>query len=114
MKLGDKAEQGEQREVRLARDSIGLYRLETEELTAADEISEEDEFPQYGDFLDCLTSTGGPNPEFNVEVWVECPSQLAQQLVSLEIEAGECFRIQSARKNGAGEWTYSIEEAAAP
>jgi hypothetical protein len=114
MNLNDKAEQGNKREVRLARDSMGLYKLQSEELTGADQVTDEDEFPQYGDFLDCMTTTGGADPSFNVEVWVECPSQLAQQLVDLEIDVGDVFRIKSTYKDEAGEWTYTVEESDTP
>jgi hypothetical protein len=108
MNIGDKAEQADSDEVRLARDSMGVYRLESEMLTEADEISDEDSFPQYGDFLKAKTTTGGANPTFDVPVWVECPSDLAQQLVELEVEPGDGFRIQQVQKNGSGEWQYSV------
>lgn len=110
MKLGDKAEQSEQDEVRLARDSNGLYRLESEELVPADEISDEDEFPKYGDFLSCRTTTGGAEASWNTPVLVECPGSLAKQLVEMEVEEGDGFRINSARKNASGEWEYSTSE----
>lgn len=110
MKLGDKAERADSDEVRLARDSVGMYRLEDNELVGADEISDEDEFPKYGDFLQCVTTTGGASPEWNVPVYVECPGSLAQQLVGMEIEVGDAFRINNCRKNAAGEWEYSVSE----
>lgn len=109
MKLGDKASAGSEEEVRLARDSMGLYKIDDDELVPADEIGT-DEFPQYGDFLPCLTSSGGRDPSWNMEVFVECPSSLAKQLVDMEIGTGDAFRINSVRKGPDGSWTYSVSE----
>jgi hypothetical protein len=114
MKIGDKAEQSESREVRLARDSVGLYRLQSDELTGADEISDEGEFPKFGDFLDVEVTHGGANPSFDDEAWVECPGSLAKIIVELGLDVGDCFRIQSARKNPSGEWEYSVDQAEDP
>lgn len=110
MKIGDKAERADQDEIRLARDSAGLYKLEDDELTAADELSSEDEFPKYGDFISCKTTTGGADPSWNEPVYVECPGSLAKIIVGMEISVGDSFRIQSTRKNAAGEWEYSVVE----
>jgi len=110
MKIGDKAEQADQDEIRLARDSTGLYRLESEELVPANEISAEDEFPKFGDFLSCRSTTGGRNPEWNVPVLVECPGSLAKQMVGLDLSEGNAFRINNVRKNASGEWEYSVSE----
>lgn len=108
MKLGDKAEQSDREEVRLARDTIGAYRLESEDLVPADDISGEDEFPQYGDFLACreLRQVNG-KVEIGEKVLVEVPGALAKELVEQEIGEGDGFRIQSVRKNAAGEWEYT-------
>lgn len=115
MKLGDKAEQSDRDEVRLARDSVGAYRLESEELIEADEISGEDEFPKYGDFLVCreLRQVAG-EVEIGDKVLVEVPGQLAKQLVEQNITEGDGFRIQSVRKNAAGEWEYGTSEERLP
>lgn len=110
MKIGDKADRADREEIRLARDSAGLYRLEDDELTAADELSPEDEFPKYGDFINCKTTTGGANPSWNEPVYVECPGALAKIIVNMEISVGDSFRIQSTRKNATGEWEYSVVE----
>jgi hypothetical protein len=109
--LGDKADRADQDEIRLARDSVGAYRLEDDELIAADEISGEDEFPQYGDFLVTreLRQVAG-EVELGEDVLVEVPGQLAQQLVGKGIEPGDCFRIQSVRKNAQNEWEYGTSE----
>lgn len=113
--LGDKADRADQDEIRLARDSVGAYRLEDDELIGADEISREDEFPKYGDFLVTreLRQVAG-EVELGEDVLVEVPGQLAQQLVAMEIEPGDCFRIQSVRKNAQNEWEYGVSEESAP
>lgn len=115
MKLGDKAEQSDRDEVRLARDSVGAYRLESDELVPADEISADDEFPQYGDFLATreLRQVAG-EVEVGEKVLVEVPGQLAKQLVEQDIGEGDGFRIQSVRKNAAGEWEYGTSEEPLP
>lgn len=115
MKLGDKAEQSDRDEVRLARDSVGAYRLESDELVPAAEISDEDEFPKYGDFLATreLRQVSG-QVEVGDKVLVEVPGALAKQLVAQEIEPGDAFRIQSVRKNAAGEWEYGTSEERLP
>lgn len=115
MKIGDKAEQSDRDEVRLARDSVGAYRLESDELVPAEEISGDDEFPKYGDFLACreLRQVAG-DVEVAEKVLVEVPGQLAKQLVEADISEGDGFRIQSVRKNAAGEWEYGTSEEPLP
>lgn len=104
--LDDKA-QGSP-EVTLAKQSApGLYQLEELELYEADDITEEGEFPQFGDFLKVNRPHGG-------EEWVECPADLARWLVEeIDAETGEWFRILSAQKVD-GEWELEIEEADSP
>jgi len=115
MKLGDKAEQSDRDEIRLARDSVGAYQLESDELVSADEISGEDDFPQYGDFLACreLRQVAG-EVELGEKILVEVPGQLAKQLVEQGISEGDGFRIQSVRKNATGEWEYGTSEEPLP
>jgi hypothetical protein len=114
MKLGEKSAAADRTEVRLARDSMGLYTLQSLEYWEADDISDEDEFPKFGDFLQCRTTTGGPDPEWNVEVFVECPLGLEQELLELGIEDGDSFRIQQVSKDTDGEWTYQVVEDSLP
>jgi hypothetical protein len=110
MKLGDKSERADRPEVRLARDSMGIYTLQSLEYWDANEITDEGEFPKYGDFLKCRTTTGGADPEWNVEVFVECPLGLEAELLELGIEDGDCFRIQQVSKTTDGEWSYQVVE----
>jgi hypothetical protein len=110
MKIGDKAEASDAPDVYLPRDSVGLYRLESDELTGCDEITPEGEFPEYGDFLEVTQATGGANPSWGDTAYVSCPGDLAKQIVGMEIEPGDCFRIQGSRKNAQGNWTYSLSE----
>lgn len=108
MKLGEKAEQAEQPDVKLARDSApGLYVLQTDELTEADEITAEGEFPQYGDFLE----VGRPNAEGEAErsEFIECPAGLARWLVEEEIEIGDSFRVLDVWKDD-GSWQYNCRQ----
>lgn len=101
MKIGDKAEQADQPDVLLVRDSApGLYRLETDELTDADELGT-DEFPRYGDFVECVDSR-------LEKCYVEVPSALAQFLAA-QTEVGEWFRIVTVNKTAEGEWMYDCD-----
>jgi hypothetical protein len=109
MKIGDKAEQANSEEVRLANDSIGVYRLESDEVVDAEEIGTE-EFPQYGDFIETITTHGGANPSWDETAYVELPGDLARQLTELGIDPGDTFRIQSTRKDGNGSWVYDVIE----
>jgi len=111
MKLGDKAEQSDMAEVRLARDSRGVYRMEDDELVEADDLGSDD-FPKYGDFLPVEIIGGAPESELVDDAYVEVPGALAKVLVSMEISVGDCFEIKNVRKNASGEWQYSVDERA--
>lgn len=78
-------------EIKLAKQSSpGAYVMLAGELYEADEISEEDKFPEFGDFLPVMGTSEAQ--------LIECPSGLAQWLVDNEIEIGDGFRIQSVQK----------------
>ena len=101
MKLSDKAK--DRPDVRLARDSApGAYTLTTDELVAADDLTDEDEFPQFGDFLEV------EQPGAGRRVWIECPAALARWLVENGIDIGETFRIRSVQKID-NEWSYECD-----
>jgi len=107
MKLGDKAEAADQPDVVLAGDSVGMYELQTDELSPADDVSEPGEFPQYGDFM----TAGKVRQSGEVsEVWLEVPASLAQWLVDHEIEIGDRFRVGAVGKSD-GRWQYTCYEA---
>lgn len=100
MDIEDKAQ--ETPDVDLARQSApGAYRLESTELTDANDVTPEGDFPEYGDFLE-VTGTSG-------EQFIECPAALARWLVDNGIEAGDGFRIVSVQKVD-GEWEYDCDE----
>lgn len=111
MNLGDKAEQSDMAEIRLARDSRGTYRLGDDELVDADDLGSED-FPKYGDFAPVEVIGGGPESELVDEAYIEVPGALAKVLVAMEISVGDCFEITNVRKNASGEWQYSVDERA--
>jgi hypothetical protein len=100
--IDDKAEAVDSPDVHLVRDSApGLYRLETIDLTPADELGN-DEFPRYGDFVECTDS--------RMETcYVEVPGALAKFLANY-IEVGDWFRIVSVSKTADGEWRYDVDE----
>lgn len=99
MKLGEREETPE---IVLARQSApGAYILESEELAHADDLTDEDEFPEFGWFMP-VTGTSGRE-------FVECPQDLDSKLLHLGIEPGDGFRIRSVRKV-EGSWRYELEE----
>lgn len=101
MDLNDKAAQSP--DIRLVRDAqYSAYRLVSTELVPADEISDEGEFPQYGDFVRCEI------PDSEAEVLVEVPQNLARQLVDMGIGAGDEFRVEGAAKVD-GEWQVTAK-----
>lgn len=110
MNLGDKAEQADSPEIRLAgQDQPGAYRLETEELEPADQVTDPGEFPEYGDFLKVSHPTGGETPWADAEeMFLEVPGSFAKELVENEIGVGDKFRVRSVEKPGNA-YKYSVE-----
>lgn len=110
--LEDKAQ--ESPDVDLARQSApGAYRLLDNELVAADELTPEGEFPQYGDFLHVGRlgpGAGDGEVEQKGEQYIECPQGLARWLVK-NCEVGDDFRIVSVQKVD-GEWRYDCDRLA--
>jgi len=100
MKIQDKAETPTE-DIDLARYSAArAYKLLTDELVSADELTPEGEFPQYGDFLHVGTESGTQ--------WIECPRALAAWIVETGLSIGDGFRIRTVRKVD-GEWEYKCE-----
>jgi len=107
--IGDKAEASDSADVFLAKQSTGLYRLASLEVVDADEIGT-DEFPKYGDFIECQTSNGGADPSWDETVYVELPGDLAKKLTENGVEPDDAFRILSQQKDhSSGEWSFEID-----
>lgn len=107
MDLNDKAK--ETPDIDLLRDAqYSGYRLVSTELTPADELTDEGEFPQFGDFLQVALPDGSDSPPVK---WIECPQGLAQALVELDLGDGDEFRIEAATKVD-GEWQVTVEPGA--
>jgi hypothetical protein len=106
MKLGEKAEATP--EVVVTRDLFGseAYQLVTDELTEADELTAEGEFPQYGQFLE-VDSRAYPHGDERGEKYIEVPTALARWVVD-NVEEGDWFRITETRKVD-GEWQVDGE-----
>lgn len=90
----------------LARESHGLYRLQSKELVEAEEIGEPDAFPEFGQYLavEEITQTG----KTNGEAFLECPRGLAKALVNAEIVVDVEFRVENAAKNRDGHWVFQV------
>jgi len=92
--------------VRVGESVDSRYRLQDTELVEAAAIGASESFPQYGDFLDVVLvdSEGaalGPR-------WLECPGDLARQLVELEVGVGETFAVDGADKTSDGAWSVRV------
>lgn len=106
MKLGDKAQ--ERPQVALAGSLLeSQYRLVTDELVPADDISEAGEFPQYGDFLLCPERSPVDHSDRG-ETFVEIPSRLARWLVE-HVEDGDWWQVVDASKDGDGQWHFDCQ-----
>lgn len=109
MKLAEKAESSP--DVSLARQSApGVYRLTTDDLVSADELTDEGEFPEFGDFLEVekARGTSAEDASWGPSQFIECPQGLARWLVE-NIDVGDGFRVVSVQKVD-GEWQYDCDE----
>lgn len=106
MDLNDKAQ--ETPDIDLIRDAqYSAFRLVSTELTPADELTGEDDFPQFGDFAECEIPDGDGGTAAE-EVYVEVPQDLAAQLVELGIGEGDEFRVGEVTKVD-GEWAVDVK-----
>lgn len=105
--LEDKAEQADNEAYRVpeAAEASGRFRIESMELTSADEIGT-DQFPQFGDWLPVTRVVDGLD---HGECHLECPGALARSLIDAGAEVGTSFGVETASKNRDGEWTVEIE-----
>jgi hypothetical protein len=92
--------------VRVGESVDSRYRLQDTELTEAAAIGGSESFPRYGEFLDVvLVDTDGAalGPR-----WLECPGDLARQLVELEVGVGDTFAVDGADKTSDGAWSVLV------
>jgi hypothetical protein len=102
---------GDAVDVELAKDQIGrAFEIVTDAAFEADEVGQENGFPEFGTFLKCRAPDGD-------QCWVEMPqnleSQLAKKAEEKEADGGTLvglvFRVASARKTANGSWNYTVE-----
>ena len=107
--LDEKAENDDGIEVLLASDAAGVYRLQDDELTSHENIREDGDFPQYGEFLAC-NKVRAADGEFidGEDVWLECPGALAEGLVHRQVEPAEVFAVAEPQKSMGGRWSFSV------
>lgn len=79
--------------------------IKSDTLVSADELTDEDEFPEFGEFLEMEVGE-------DTEYW-EVPSSLASVVVErveeLELETeGSVLDVQNSWKGSSGEWNYQI------
>lgn len=65
----------------------------------ADEVSPEDEFPEFGDWMPVEDEDGN-------ETYVEMPQGLARLLLDADAEAGDTFEVLSVSKGVDGRWRF--------
>jgi len=94
-------------DVILASDLVeSWYRLETTDVTEADDLSPEGEFPQYGRFLQ-VTEFSNIDGAERGETHIELPRHLAQWLVE-NADLGDRFEVMACEKRD-GEWFFDVE-----
>jgi hypothetical protein len=108
--IADKADSGRD-VVRAGEAEAQSYRIESEDLTEASAIGDSDGFPQFGDFLD-VTAVDADGDDLGPR-WVECPADLARQLVEQDLAAdGSVFVVESATKTQDGAWSFEVSDGA--
>lgn len=83
------------------------YRIESTTPVPADDIGAEDEFPQYGYFVDVM-AVNGDGAELGPR-WLECPADLARQLDELGVGVGDHFQVTTAEKDDTEAWTFTVQ-----
>lgn len=99
-----------------AEDASGVYRLETRELTPADEIG--GEYPEFGKFLSVVTVQWHSGDDRWIDgdpLFLECPRGLSQSLVAEPpVEAGDVFAIGEPQKDNGNEWRFTTSKPDSP
>lgn len=85
------------------------YSFQTTELVGADELTDPDEFPEFGDFLECRERSPVDGTDRGT-VFIEVPQKLAQWLVE-HVEPGDWFAVKAAEKDESGTWRFDCELA---
>jgi len=107
--LNEKADDGGGIEVVLASDAGGVYRLQDDQLTSADNVTEPGEFPEYGDFAAVNRIRAAEGEWLDADdAWLECPQRLAEALVQQHIEPGDVFAIAEPQKTAGGRWSFTV------
>jgi len=83
------------------------FRLEDTELTEAAAIGSSDGFPKFGDFVDAVIVDA--DHEAMAPRWIECPADLARELVDANVGTGDIFTVVEASKTDDGAWSCEIE-----
>lgn len=107
MDLSEKAE--ETPDVILAGDlHESAFETTETELIPADELTGEDQFPKYGDFLEAVEYSPYDGT-CRGTVWIEVPSDLAGILLERELTDGTRWVVEQSRKVDS-EWQFEVSE----
>lgn len=82
------------------------YSYDQTELVAADDLTPEGDFPQYGDFLP-VQERSPVDGGFRGDCFIEVPAALAEWLVE-NTEPGDWWQVHAVEKND-GEWRIEAE-----
>lgn len=108
MSLRDKAQEAEQ-EVVLAGDmEWSLYRIRSDDLTDAEEVSEPGDFPEYGEYLEA-----DKGQDRDILYYLECPSRLAKAVVdqvahNADLE-GRWIHVKKVEKDDSDRWDFEVD-----
>lgn len=108
--LRGQAERAESEVVLMGNAAPGTHLIESESLVPAEDLGN-DEFPQYGEYLETVR-----HPESKVTVYLECPPILAKEIAdqvahNADLE-GRWFHLADAEKVD-GRWKVDVEVAPA-
>lgn len=106
MDLNDKAQAAP--DVTLAGDLLeSAYEVDDTELVAADDLTPEGEFPQFGDFLP-VREYSPYDGTARGQTHIEVPQQLAEILVERDLTDGRRWVVAESRKVD-GQWQFEVE-----
>lgn len=109
MKLSEKAEEPPDVTAQVDELMETYYQFvdEDPELVDCDEITPEDDFPIYGDFLE-VRKKSPVDGTFRGEGWILVTTKLAKWLVENDVTSSDWWVVKDVEKID-GEWTYDCE-----
>lgn len=105
--IGDKADAADRPDVFVGRDIAGIWRLESLEEFDCDDITDEGEFPEFGDFIKVTEIR--PNGEVEDEpAYLSRYVDLDRQLAEVVDEPGDVFTVERVMEKRDGGYTMDV------